>query len=291
MLPPHALLLILGSLSLGSGPGGPGAVAPALTGAQEPLAGGPSPPDPVTVWASGEDGYHTYRIPAIVRSPSGDLLAFCEGRRGGRGDSGDIDLLLRRSTDDGGSWGESRVLWDDGDNVCGNPCPVVDEATGRIHLLATRNLGRDHEREIIDGTSEGTRTVWVLTSDDGGATWSEPREVTPSTKRADWTWYATGPGVGIRLTRGAHAGRLVVPCDHIEANTKLYRSHVLLSDDHGATWRIGGVAPREGLNECQVAERADGSLVLNMRNYDRRRETRAVTHSSDGGESWGEVQW
>lgn len=246
---------------------------------------------PVTVWTSGEGGYHTYRIPSVLRAPSGALLAFCEGRKRGRGDSGDIDLVSKRSHDGGRTWSETQVLWDDREHVCGNPCPVVDARTGRVHLFLTHNLGQDTEREIIDGASEGSRTVWVLTSDDDGVTWSAPRDVTPSTKRADWTWYATGPGVGIQLTRGAHAGRLVIPCDHIEAGTKQYFSHVLLSDDAGATWRIGGAPPRDQLNECQVAELADGALVLNMRNYDRAQRTRAVARSTDGGENFGAVTW
>ncbi len=246
---------------------------------------------PVDVWTSGEAGYHTYRIPAILRAPDGALLAFCEGRKGGRGDSGDIDLLMKRSSDGGVTWGEQRVLWDDGNNVCGNPCPVLDRDTGMIFLFLTHNLGHDHESEIIAGTSEGTRTVWVMTSADGGAEWSPPREVTASTKRANWTWYATGPGVGIQLEVGRHAGRLVIPCDHIEADSRRYYSHVLLSDDHGATWRIGGRSGRDQLNECQVAELDSGELVLNMRNYNRQKRARAVTRSTDGGESFGEVTW
>lgn len=251
----------------------------------------PTTSDKVDVWTSGEGGYHTYRIPAVLRAPDGALLAFCEGRKGGRGDTGDIDLLMKRSADGGATWSEQRVLWDDGDNVCGNPCPVLDRDTGMIFLFLTHNLGHDHESEIISGTSEGTRTVWVMTSADGGARWSAPREVTDSTKRKDWTWYATGPGVGIQLQAGQHAGRLVIPCDHIEADSRRYYSHVLLSDDHGATWRIGGRSRRDQLNECQVAELDSGELVLNMRNYNRQKQARAVARSTDGGESFGEVTW
>jgi sialidase-1 len=251
----------------------------------------PRADDKVDVWTSGEEGYHTYRIPAVMRAPDGALLAFCEGRKVGRGDSGDIDLLMKRSDDGGASWGEQRVLWDDGDNVCGNPCPVLDRDTGMIFLFLTHNLGHDREGEIIAGTSEGTRTVWVMTSADGGTEWSPPREVSASTKRRDWTWYATGPGVGIQLEVGPHAGRLVIPCDHIEADSQRYYSHVLLSDDHGATWRIGGRSKRDQLNECQVAELDSGELVLNMRNYNRQKRARAVARSKDGGESFGEVTW
>ena len=238
------------------------------------------------VFTSGTGGYHTFRIPALLSTDDGTLLAFAEGRKGGRGDSGDIDLVLRRSTDGGKTWGDLEVLWDDENNTCGNPCPVLDHTTGTIHLLLTRNLGIDTEPEIINQTSEGTRTVWVATSADHGQTWTAPRELTDSTKLPNWTWYATGPGNGIQLRSGDHAGRMIVPCDHIEAGTKKYYSHAIVSDDHGATWRIAGRTPTDQVNECAVAELEDGTLLLNMRNYDRSQRSRALARSRDGGETW-----
>src|SRR5204862_2868442 len=93
------------------------------------------PPVQRPVFRAGEGGYHTYRIPALIVSPRGTLLAFCEGRKHGRGDSGDIDLLLRRSRDGGKTWLKAQVVWDRGDGTCGNPCPVVERATGAIWLL------------------------------------------------------------------------------------------------------------------------------------------------------------
>lgn len=248
-----------------------------------PQADGGSRPARTTVFASGTDGYHTFRIPSVIRADNGDLLAFAEGRRNGRGDSGDIDLVMRRSEDGGATWSKLRVLWADGDNVCGNPCPVVDHKTGAIVMLATHNLGRDHESQIIAGKSQGSRTVWLLRSDDHGRTWTQPTEITGSTKLPNWTWYATGPGAGIQLERGEHKGRLVVPCDHIEAQTRHYYSHVVYSDDGGATWQLGGSSPQHQVNECEVVERGDGSLLLNMRNYDRAQQRRQVCVSADGG--------
>lgn len=234
------------------------------------------------VFVSGTEGYHTFRIPAAIVTPTGTLLAFAEGRRAGQGDSGDVDLVLRRSPDAGRTWEPLQVVWDDGPNTCGNPCPVVDRDTGDLWLLMTRNLGQDREPQIIDRTSQGTRTVWVTRSADDGATWAPPREITPDVKKPDWTWYATGPGVGIQLT----SGRLVVPCDHAVADTKAWHSHVIFSDDHGKTWRLGGAAG-PGTNECQVIERTDGTLLLNMRNYDpQHKNVRAIATSLDGGLSW-----
>jgi sialidase-1 len=238
------------------------------------------------VFESGVGGYHTYRIPAIVRAANGELVAFCEGRRTSGSDAGDIDVLCRRSHDGGATWGPIEVVWDDGPNSCGNPCPVVDQSTGVIHLLLTHNLGADREAEIIAGASEGTRTVWVAESSDHGATWSRPREITPACKAPNWTWYATGPGAGIQLQRGEHAGRLVIPCDHIEADTKRYYSHVIFSDDHGATWTLGGSTPDDQVNECEVVELTDGRLLLNMRNYDPTAKARQIALSNDGGQTW-----
>ncbi len=241
-------------------------------------------PQQVDVYTAGQDGYHTYRIPSVITSLKGTVLAFCEGRKLGRGDSGDIDLLLKRSTDGGRTFSAQEVVWDDAGNTCGNPCPVVDRSTGTIWLLLTHNLGTDREREIIARTSQGTRTVWLTQSTDDGRTWAKPVEITQAVKRPEWTWYATGPGSGIQL----RTGRLMIPCDHIDGDSKQYCSHVIYSDDHGATWKLGGSAG-PACNECEVVELADGSLLLNMRNYDRTQRTRAVSRSTDGGLTWSPV--
>lgn len=237
------------------------------------------------VYISGQEGYHTYRIPSVIVTKAGTVLAFCEGRKRSSSDTGDIDLVLRRSTDGGRTFLPRQIVWDDEANTCGNPCPVVERATGAIHLLLTHNLGIDREPQIIDRTSRGTRTVWLSTSTDDGQSWSKPVEITSATKRPDWTWYATGPGAGIQLA----SGRLLVPCDHIEAGTKLFYSHVIYSDDRGATWKLGGrCGPHT--NECEVVQRADGSLLLNMRNYDRKQRCRAIGFSSDEGLTWSQPQ-
>ncbi len=248
----------------------------------------PQVPEGFPLFVSGQEGYNTYRIPALAVSTQGTVLAFCEGRRRSASDTGDIDLLLKRSTDNGKTWGAQQVVWDDAGNTCGNPCAVVDRETGVIWLLSTWNRGDDHERDIIALKSKDTRRVFVLRSEDDGLTWSQPVEITQSVKKPEWTWYATGPGGGIQIEHGQHKGRLVIPCDHIEAATKHYYSHIIYSDDHGRTWQLGGRTPQHQVNECEVVELAGGGLMLNMRNYDRSVKSRQIAFSSDGGITWSD---
>lgn len=243
------------------------------------------------VFVAGQDGYHTYRIPAIVVTTNGTVLAFCEGRTDGRSDTGNVDLVMKRSTDGGRNWSAQRVVWSDAENTCGNPAPVVDRATGVIWLLMTWNLGKDHEREIHAGTSQDSRRVYITHSADEGTTWAAPTELTSGIKPADWRWYATGPVNGIQLERGNHAGRLVIPCNHSVVTGGLRavsRAHIIYSDDHGATWQLGGVDD-ERTNESTVVELSDGRLLHNMRSY-REKKLRAIATSSDGGLSWSGVK-
>jgi sialidase-1 len=231
------------------------------------------------VYRAGDAGYHTFRIPSLLAARNGTLLAFAEGRRSGGGDAGDIDLVLRRSRDGGGTWSAPQVIGDNGPNTFGNPCPVLDRTTGTIWLLTTQNRGTDREKDIIAGTSEGSRTASVMKSTDDGQTWSTPSDITASVKRPGWTWYATGPGIGIQT----RSGRLVVPANHAEAGTGVHRSHVVYSDDGGRSWTIGAIADA-GTNESQIAELSDGRLMLNMRNHPRKPENfRMIAISTDRG--------
>ena len=239
------------------------------------------------LFISGQKGYHTYRIPAMVVTKKGTVLAFCEGRKYGRADTGEINTLLKRSEDNGKTWSDFRIVWEDNGNVCGNPCAVVDQDTGTIWLLSTWNRGDDPEREIRDGTSTDTRRVFVCYSNDDGRSWSRPKEITSDVKKKHWNWYATGPGAGIQLRQGKHKGRLLIPCDHMIQGDDRYWSHVIYSDDHGKTWKLGGSAG-EMNNECEVVELADGTLMLNMRNW-KKRSNRVVATSNDAGLSWSDT--
>jgi len=249
-----------------------------------------------SLWKSGHGGlYKGYRIPSLIVSAKGTLLAFIEGRNEGH-DSGDIGTVLRRSTDNGRTWGPEIVVWDDGLNTCGNPCPVVDEASGRIWLFMTWNHGQDREPAIIRGVSRFRRLPFLCYSDDDGMTWSKPVDLSETCREASWGWYATGPGIGIQLKKGKYRGRLVIPADHsyddpegkIAGGPFGFGSHALISDDRGKTWRMSRPI-RPGCNECQVAELPDGKLVMNMRSYNGT-FCRAVSYSGDGGETWSPIE-
>ena len=247
------------------------------------------PENQIDVFTSGTEGYKTFRIPAVVVSKKETVLAFCEGRKGGAGDSGNIDLVLKRSFDGGKTFGPLQVIWDDEGNTCGNCCPVVDQKTGTIHLLMTKNRGDDHERNIIAGTSKDARRPYICSSTDDGKTWSKPVDLSATCRNADWGWYATGPGVSIQLERGKYKGRLVCPANH--SNRKYedhhYASHVIYSDDGGKSWKKSEPI-RPGCNEAQVVELADGTLMMNMRAY-KPHGHRAIATSSDGGATWSKV--
>lgn len=246
----------------------------------------PPPIEQVPVYVSGQDGYHTYRIPAVLATPGGALLAFCEGRKTSSRDHGDIDLLVKRSADGGRTWSRQQIVYEEGGTAeitIGNPCPVVDGETGTIWLPFCRN----------------NRDVLVTRSTDDGRTWSWPVEITPHVKRPDWGWVATGPGVGIQVEAGPYRGRLVIPCDHgaTAGGRPVKRSHVFYSDDHGRSWKLGGVVA-DHTDECQVAELAGGRLLINMRNYwerdggrPERGGMRAIAFSADGGASWSGLEF
>jgi sialidase-1 len=249
-----------------------------------------------TPFTSGTDGYHTYRIPALTRTQDGTLIAFAEGRKNGGGDSGDIDIVCRRSTDGGATWAPLQVVTARGADTAGNPTVVVDPASGDLVLLSCGNTGSATETTILKGFA--VRTVYVQRSPDNGATWTAPVDITAHVKTSWMRWYATGPGCGAAVTQGPHAGRLVIPANHSRtpaagssdtgAEPKYLGGHALISDDGGHTWQIGFTSsnPSGALNENEttVAELSDGRLYFNCRDqYGTAPGTRADAWSTDGG--------
>ncbi|MET8832104.1 sialidase family protein [Streptomyces sp. NPDC004610] len=241
---------------------------------------------------AGREGYVSFRIPALVVTAAGTLLAFCEGRVDSAKDWGRIDIVLKRSTDGGRTWGPLLVAASNGVNLAGNPAPVVLD-TGRILLVHVRSSAAASEALILDGkvSDADGRRVWVQHSDDDGLTWSPATDITDQVKQPGWRWYATTPGHGIQLT----GGRVVVPGNHTlppepgtSGSAPQYNSgHCLLSDDRGATWYLGYLDQNTdgyiNVNETMAAELPDGRVYFNTRNDSRSPGNRADAHSLDGG--------
>jgi sialidase-1 len=231
------------------------------------------------LFTAGSDGYHTYRIPSLFVTAKGSVLAFCEGRKTGAGDHGDVDLVMKRSTDGGRTWAAQQIVHDEGGDAkitIGNPCPVQDRATGTIWLPFCRD----------------NKAVLITSSTDDGQTWSAPRDISASVVPTDWVWVATGPGIGIQLTRGEHKGRLVIPSDQrltLPDGSQRWSSHMMFSDDAGKTWQISKPIETGG-NECQVIERNDGSLLVNTRMQGEFQGFRGIATSSDGGATWSAIE-
>lgn len=236
---------------------------------------------------SGEEGYPRYRIPSLVVTNSGALLAICEGRADGGGLTGNIDLVLKRSEDGGATWSALQTIADAGEDTLGNQSALVDRKTGKIWIAHTISPGAELEADIAAGKTERSTRVFVISSDDDGKTWTKPRDITDTAKKPDWTWYGCGPGVGIQLK----SGRLLFPCYHREGeNGSITASHAVYSDDHGQTWKLSENAG-SGNGEPQALEREDGSIYLSARTAKGGPFERSIVESSDGGETWGEKRF
>jgi sialidase-1 len=217
------------------------------------------------VFEAGKEGYSTYRIPTVVRSRAGALLAFAEGRVHDECDFGDIDVVMKRSTDGGATWSPVKRVVDAGLDKAGNPIPIAT-ASGKIVLLSLIN---PLDQATCGPTSsdcsckrnDQIQRVAVVTSDDDGVTWSARKDITNDVRKPEWGGILLGPAHGIQIERGPNAGMLVVAAKHDRSG------HLLTSKDDGATWAIGATeaGSRVNVNESTLAELSDGSILVNAR--------------------------
>ena len=247
------------------------------------------------VFQSGKEGYANFRIPAIIKAPNGNLLAFCEGRVKHAGDFGNIDIVLKESRDEGKTWSALRVLIDADSLQAGNPAPVVDLLDSRFpmgRLFLFYNTGNNHEGEVRNG--KGKREVWYISSVDNGANWSDPVKITEQVHRSNplenWRSYANTPGHALQLTRGKYKGRIYVAANHSAGDPKPgfedYQAHGFYTDDHGSSFQLSESVSYLGSNESTAAELSCNRLMLNSRNQKGDVRARLVSISSDGGVHW-----
>ncbi len=255
-----------------------------------------------TVFAAGDGGFQQIRIPSVVRTNSGTLLAFAEGRADVKTDQEMNRIVLRRSTDEGKSWGDLQIVADPGKDCFNNPCAVVDRRNGRVLLMFQRypNGLREAGGKLKPGVKGADIVSTLVTqSDDDGKTWSPLRDITGEVKRPTVaTTVASGPGVGIQLQKGPHKGRLVFPMN--QGPFYQWQIYAAYSDDGGQTWKYGQDAPgamlvtangqyRSQVNEVQCAEASDGSIIMISRQYAGRTCRRAAV-SRDGGQTWSDIR-
>jgi sialidase-1 len=258
----------------------------------------------VAVFTSGTEGHKSYRIPAIVSLPKGDLLAFAEGRVKNSGDFGDINLVLKTSNDQGKSWTALKVVVNYDSLQAGNPAPVVDmldpeHPQGVVYLFY--NTGNNHEGEVRKG--KGLREVWYIKSTDHGNSWSDAVNITLQAHRPfqptanpayqfkeDWRTYANTPGHAFQFQHGVYKGRIFVAANHTAGDPQpQYRdcnAHGFYSDDHGKTFKLSTNVDIPGSNETMAAELSDGRMMMSIRNQRGDIRQRILAYSSNGGASW-----
>jgi sialidase-1 len=268
-----------------------------------------SPAQESIVFKGGEEGHAIYRIPAIIALPSGELLAFAEGRVNGSDDFGDINLVLKRSSDQGLSWSGIQTLVDYDSLQAGNPAPVVDlldpsYPEGVIYLFY--NTGNNHEYDVR--MNRGVREIWVMKSFDLGRTWESPENITQQVHKPNnpdfnpkydnpenWRHYANTPGHAFQFKKGRYKGRIFVAANHSvgdpQENFAEYQAHGFFTDDHGKSYSLSNSIDIPGSNESIAAELSGDRLIMSIRNQKGDIRRRILAYSSDGGQSWDEAKF
>ncbi len=246
-------------------------------------------------------GYHNYRIPSLLKTMKGNLIALMEGRVGMNYDHAKNDIVLKRSKDGGDSWTAPKVILEAGDNVLMNP--VLTQALDGTIILAyiyfpekihsgKRGYGIKQAEPGLQG--DKIERFFIIKSTDEGEKWSEPKEITTVAKSGKSSLHSIcGPGVGITITKGKYRGRVIIPMSEtiLKKGKKQAYNYALYSDDNGENWKHGNYCPSTkdgqfGGNEVQMLELEEGKLMISIRS----KKCRLISRSSDGGETWDPLQ-
>ncbi|MEN2281432.1 sialidase family protein [Algoriphagus sp. SE2] len=261
------------------------------------------------VFQGGKEGHKIYRIPALIALPNNELLAFAEGRVNDSDDFGDVNLVMKRSHDQGKTWSSLKMLVDYDSLQAGNPAPVVDMfdpsyPAGVVYLFF--NTGNNHEYDIR--MNRGVREVWMMKSYDLGETWEDPENITSQThhpnnpafnpsynSKEDWRHYANTPGHAFQFKEGKYKGRIFVAANHSKGdpqdNFSEYQAHGFFTDDHGKTFGISESVDIPGSNESIAAELPNSRMIMSIRNQRGDIRQRILALSSDGGQTWDEAEF
>ena len=230
------------------------------------------------IFRNGREGYAVYRCPNLLVTEEGTMLAFTQGRLHSHHDEGVIHLVLKRSFDQGQTWGPLQVVAEDGNNPCKSGGPVLlDDKRIMILWLWNDYIGHDESLRT-------TRKLYVQFSHDQGSTWSEPREITSQVYLDHWGWYGIGPAKGLVKRHEPNKGRIIFPARHENTlSGQRTSSHIIYSDDQGETWQIGAIALRNRTTESTAVELSNGDLLMSSRNALPGQNARMISISRDGG--------
>ncbi len=247
------------------------------------------------LFTQGEGGVNTYRIPALLETARGTLLAVADARHDGPRDlPARISLVVRRSLlpnrgrrgrepvppslgtvpraarplDRGRTWSPIQTLRAVREGGVGDASLLLDRKTGRIwcfHAFGPPGVG-------FATPAPNTLQVHAIHSDDDGVTWSAPSDLTPQLKNPAWQSIFATSGTHFQTAKGRYLLPLVVRDEHGKiASRNAY------SDDGGQSWLVSpAIAP--DTDESKVIELSGGGLLQNMRNGRRR----TIARSADG---------
>jgi sialidase-1 len=238
----------------------------------------------IAVRKAGDNGVHTYRIPGIITTDKGTLIAVYDIRYDKSGDlPGNIDVGMSRSTDGGKNWSPMKVIMDMGEpnanNGVGDPSILFDPVTKKIWVSALWSKGN----RSIAGSQQGltpdeTGQFAMVSSSDDGVTWTQPYSITTQVKNPVWKLFFPGPGNGIAM----QDGKIVFPAQYWDT-THMPHSTLVYSEDHGQTWK-SGIGAKRNTTESQIVETTPGTLMLNMR--DNRGGFRSIATTNSLGKEW-----